>query len=171
MIILGIDPGSRKAGYAVIKVEGRKITYLSSGVIRYDHIVEFYKRPVVIYNSIIKLMDEFRPDTVSVESLVFVKNPSSLMKLAQARGAMLAAVGGKLCDNLFEYSPNLIKMSVAGHGHASKESVQKCLEMIFGKKIDFKAYDESDALAIALCHALNSRASSKQQIVKREQRL
>jgi crossover junction endodeoxyribonuclease RuvC len=154
MRILGIDPGSRKAGYALIEASGRKFTYLDSGVLRYDNIDEFLDRLGVIYESCDKLIQEYSPDEIAIESLIYVKSVTSLAKLAQARGAMIAAFAKTHCGKVVEYSPNLIKSSVTGHGHATKESVDKALSLIFGKK-DFRTHDESDALAIALCHALN----------------
>lgn len=154
MIILGIDPGSRKAGYAFIEVQGRKIRYLKSGVLRFDKVDEFLERLDLIYKSCEDLVDELHPDEIALESLIFVKSPTALMKLAQARGAMIAALSKTHKGKIVEYSPNLIKSSVTGHGHASKEGVEKGLSIIFGQKT-YKTNDESDALAIAVCHALN----------------
>ncbi len=154
MIILGIDPGSRKAGYAVIEVSGRKFKYIDSGVLRYDKINEFVDRLGVIYESCSELLEKYNPCEISIESLIYVKSVTSLAKLAQARGAMIAAFMKTHQGKLSEYSPNLIKASVTGHGHASKEGVDKTLNMIFGP-LKFKSNDESDALAIALCHGLN----------------
>ena len=154
MIILGIDPGSRKAGYALIEVEGRKISYITSGAMKYDHIDEFIDRLGFIYQSCEELLKKYQPIEVSIESLIYVKSVEALSKLAQARGAMIAAFGRTHQGKIFEYAPNLIKVSVTGHGHASKEAVDKALGMMFGK-INFKTADESDALAIAVCHALN----------------
>ncbi len=154
MIILGIDPGSRKAGYALIEVQGKKISYIASGVLKYDHIDEFIDRLGMIYQSCDELMAKFKPDEVSVEALIYVKSVEALSKLAQARGAMVAAFSRTLRGKIFEYSPNTVKSSVTGHGHADKEAIDKAMTMMFGK-LTFKTSDESDALAIAVCHALN----------------
>lgn len=154
MIILGIDPGSRKAGYALIEVQGKKMTYLASGAMKYDHVDEFIDRLGLIYQSCEEILKKYQPDEISVEALIYVKSVEALSKLAQARGAMVAAFMRSHSGKVFEYAPNLVKSSVTGHGHASKEAVDKALSMIFGK-IHFKTSDESDALAIAVCHALN----------------
>lgn len=154
MIILGIDPGSRKAGYALIEVQGKKMSYIASGVLRYDQIDEFIDRLGTIYKTCEDIVEKFQPGEVAIESLIYVKSVEALSKLAQARGAMIAAFSRSLRGNIFEYSPNSIKSSVTGHGHADKESVDKALKMMFGQ-ITFKTADESDALAIAVCHALN----------------
>jgi len=160
LIILGIDPGSRKAGYALIDVQGKKISYLSSGVLKYDHIDEFIDRLGMIYLSCSELVTKFQPDEVSIEALIYVKSVDALSKLAQARGAMIAAFSPSKRGKIFEYAPNTIKSSVTGHGHADKESVDKAMSMMFGK-MTFKTSDESDALAIAVCHALNRNMKLK----------
>jgi crossover junction endodeoxyribonuclease RuvC len=154
VIILGIDPGSRKAGYALIDVQGKKISYITSGVLKYDKIDEFIERLGMIYQTCDELMTKYRPDEVSIESLIYVKSVDALSKLAQARGAMIAAFSRTHVGKIYEYSPNTIKSSVTGHGHADKDAVDKAMNMMFGK-MTFKTSDESDALAIAVCHAFN----------------
>lgn len=154
MIILGIDPGSRKAGYALIDVQGKKISYIASGVLKYDKIDEFIERLGTIYQTCDELMTKYRPDEVSIESLIYVKSVEALSKLAQARGAMIAAFSRTHVGKIYEYSPNTIKSSVTGHGHADKDAIDKAMNMMFGK-MTFKTSDESDALAIAVCHAFN----------------
>lgn len=154
MIILGIDPGSRKAGYALIDVQGKKISYIASGVLKYDKVDEFIERLGMIYQTCDDLMTKFRPDEVSIESLIYVKSVDALSKLAQARGAMIAAFSRTHVGKIYEYSPNTIKSSVTGHGHADKDAIDKAMNMMFGK-LSFKTSDESDALAIAVCHAFN----------------
>ena len=156
MRILGIDPGSRKAGYAVIELNGRKFTYIDSGVMRYDQVKEFMDRLGLVYDSCLDLVENYGPSEVAIESLIYVKSVTALAKLAQARGAMIAAFMKTHQEKVFEYSPNLVKSSVSGHGHASKEGVNKALSLIFGQKV-YKTHDESDALAVAVCHALNRR--------------
>lgn len=161
MKILGIDPGSLKAGYALIEVTGRKFKYLDSGALIYPKEIDFISRLGLILTSIENVIKVHNPDHISIESLVFVKNISSLAKLAQARGAMLAGLNKTHVGKIFEYSPTLVKSCAAGHGHADKKSVEKSLKMIFGN-IEFQSDDESDALAIALTHALEFRNPTKE---------
>ena len=154
MLILGIDPGSRKTGFGVIKVVSRrKIEYVDSGILRYDNIASFLDRLHLIHQNIEELIQKYNPDEISVESLVYVKSVTSLAKLAQARGAMIAAMSKTHLGKVYEYSPNLVKSTVSGYGHANKENMIKAIRMMFGN-IDFKSHDESDALAIAICHSL-----------------
>ena len=162
MIILGIDPGSRNAGFAVIEVQGKKISYLASGVMKYHHVDNFLDRLGIIYQSCVELTEKYRPDEIAIESLIYVKSVEALSKLAQARGAMVAAFMKTHQHKVFEYAPNLVKSSVTGHGHASKEGVEKFLNLMFGQNV-FKTADESDALAIAVCHAFNRSLKIKTQ--------
>lgn len=153
MIILGIDPGSRKAGYAFIEKNGRSLKLITSGVLRYDKEKEFLLRLGDIYQSIKKLCHEYQPDQVAFESLIYVKSVTSLAKLAQARGAMIAACTEHKRGHVFEYSPNSIKSCISGYGHADKEGLLKALRLYFGA-FEIASHDESDAIAIAACHAL-----------------
>lgn len=153
MIILGIDPGSRSAGYAFIESQGKRVKYLASGVLKFDHVDSFLDRLPLIYDKFSDLIQEHKPDEMALESLIYVKSVSSLAKLAQARGAMVASSMKEMNGKLYEYSPNLVKSTVCGHGHANKESVEKSLSWILGQR-KYKTHDESDALAVAVCHAL-----------------
>jgi len=156
MIILGIDPGSRVTGYGFIRVENKKISYVSSGIMKFDLEVNFFSRLKNIFEESKNLASLYNPDVIALESLIYVKNVSSLYKLAQARGAILSGLLSVREREIFEYSPNLVKSSVTGFGHADKHAVAKTMKVLLGKS-DFKTADESDALAIAICHYLNSR--------------
>lgn len=154
MIVLAIDPGSVTAGYALLQKDGRKINYIASGIMKFNSGDEFLHRVKDIYDQTMGLMEKYQPDEIALESLIFVKSPAALIKLAQSRGTMLAALSQTHHQKIFEYSPNLVKSTVAGHGHADKEGIQKVLLQILGLT-NFKTHDESDAVAIALCHLLN----------------
>lgn len=154
MIVLAIDPGSVTAGYALLQQEGRKINYIASGILKFNGDDVFLHRVKDIYDQTLALMEKYEPDEVALESLIFVKSPTALIKLAQSRGTMLAALSQKYHQKIYEYSPNLIKVSVSGHGHTDKAGIQKALGQYLGLT-NFKTHDESDAVAIALCHLLN----------------
>jgi len=154
MIVLAIDPGSVTAGYALLEQEGRKIKYLKSGILKFKASDEFLHRVKDIYDQTLALTNQYSPDEVALESLIFVKSPTALIKLAQSRGTMLAALTQKHHQKIYEYSPNLVKSTVTGHGHSDKEAIQKMIQHYLGV-LDFKTHDESDAIAIALCHLLN----------------
>ena len=165
MITLAIDPGSVTAGYALLEQQGIKIHYLTSGILKFDAGVGFLHRVKDIYEQTLGLMEKHGPDEVALESLIYVKSPTALIKLAQSRGTMLAALSQKYHQKIYEYSPNLIKATVTGHGHADKEGIQKSLLQYFGLS-NFKTHDESDAVAIALCHLLNRGSGLNQHSSK-----
>lgn len=156
--IIGIDPGSVTSGFGVIEIEGRKVKYIGSGILKLSTFKTFPERVRFAYESAIELVKTYQVHEVSMESLIFVKSPTSLMKLSQVRGALLAGFAKTHAGQVFDYSPNLIKTVVAGHGHAKKEAMQKAVGWILGVKT-FASHDESDALAIALCHGLQHKVT------------
>lgn len=153
LIVLGIDPGSVKTGWALLKVVGSKVSYIDSGVLKFNSKKDFLARIPQMKQLLSDLLAKTSPDQLALESLIYVKSPTALMKLAQTRGVVIAESIEFVGDKIFEYSPNLIKSAITGHGHANKESIQKTIKMILGVD-DFATHDESDAIAIALCHIL-----------------
>lgn len=155
--ILGIDPGSRKAGIAIIDLIGSEVKYVHCQTLYFCKNDEIFLNRITLINDLLEeVMKVYKPTHVAMESLIYVKSPTALIKLAQARGVMLAVIAKYNSDSIYEYSPNLVKSSTTGDGHASKESVQKFLKSIF-PKADFPTDDASDALLVAFCHALQSR--------------
>jgi crossover junction endodeoxyribonuclease RuvC len=149
-IILGIDPGSRVTGYGIIRTDGLRHAYLTSGCIvtRGENPAQ---RLGQIHQGIVELVRSYMPNEVAVEQVFMSRNALSALKLGQARGAAIAAVA---THNLLidEYSPRRIKQTVAGYGGADKTQVAymvKHLLQLSGKL----ATDAADALAVAICHA------------------
>ena len=159
MLILGIDPGSIRTGWGLIKKEGKRIHYVSSGVLRFEG-KDYMDRLPSIKNKTLALIEQTQPAVISMESLIYVKSPTALIKLAQTRGIILSVLIDQYQGKIFEYAPNLVKSQTVGHGHADKASVQKFLNMMLGIS-DFQSDDESDALAIAICHALSGQTGVK----------
>ena len=155
-IILGIDPGSRRTGYGVILCEGSKQTYLASGCIRLNEQETVPLRLRVIFDDVTDIIQQFSPTELAVEQVFMAKNPSSALKLGQARGAaIVAAVLQGL--TVAEYSARKIKQSVVGTGAAEKNQVQHMVKFLL-KLPRLPSEDAADALAAALCHA-NTRQS------------
>lgn len=158
MVVLGIDPGSRRTGWAVVESPGPRLVYRASGVLRHGT-GDLPGRLASIHRQALDLARAQGPDEAAVESLVHARNVASLAKLAQARGALLAGVGEVCGGRIFEYAPSKVKMAVTGHGGASKEAVGRALGPLFADggrpaRRAFETDDESDALALAACHAL-----------------
>lgn len=150
MIILGIDPGSRLTGYGVIKKHSNKIDYLGSGCIRLGS-GELPSRLQTIFAGVSEIITQFKPQEFAIEQVFLAHNPSSALKLGQARGAAIVAATNHQLP-VFEYSARQVKQSVVGTGAADKSQVQHMVQAIL--KLPGKPQaDAADALAIALCHA------------------
>lgn len=157
MIVLGIDPGSVTTGWALLESKGNKVSYLSSGILKFDSKVEFIRRLTQIKKMTDDLISQLAPNEIALESLIFVKSPTALIKLSQTRGIILSSIVEDYEGRIYEYAPNLIKSTAVGYGHADKKSVKKFLDMMLGKR-DYQTHDESDAVAIALCHIINKNS-------------
>ena len=156
--VLGIDPGSRVTGYGVIESDGVRSRHLGSGCIRTAS-GGFPGRLGEIFTGIRAVLDEWRPGEVAIEQVFVSRNASSALKLGQARGAAISAIV-TLDLPVFEYTPAAVKQGLVGNGRAEKEQVQHMVRVILGMQGRL-ALDESDALAIALCHA-HSHATRRQ---------
>ena len=89
--ILGIDPGSRKTGFGVIKTEGTAAVYVTSGIIRLPVDQPIGPRLGVLFSSLNSIIDEFHPDDLAIEQVFLARNPDAALKLGHARGAAMAA--------------------------------------------------------------------------------
>lgn len=153
MKVLGIDPGTRNVGYALLEQKtSAGIQLLSSGTLKLGE-GEVLERLLNLQEMLTKLMVDLKPDHIAFESLIYVKSPSALIKLAMAKGVMLGVVASEYKNKIFEYKPNLVKQVVSGDGHADKLSMQKMVQLLT-KRQEFSSFDESDAVSIALCHLI-----------------
>ncbi len=153
MIILGIDPGTVYTGFGVVSFDNNKLAYISSGIITPPKTKEMPLRLRAIYDGLNKVIKKFEPDELALETAFYGKNVQSAMKIGYARGvSMLAAATNEL--PIAEYSPRTVKQSVVGRGAATKEQVQFMIFKLlaFSKRKKLR-YDETDALAVAVCHA------------------
>ncbi len=154
--ILGVDPGSSCTGYGVVRGSGDDVRYLSSGTISSRRTVSRYDRLREIYAGIERVIREFEPTHFAIEDVFYSKNPRSALVLGEARGAaILAATLAGL--PVFEYSAREVKQSVTGNGAADKTQVSFMLGRLLGLSPLPKSADESDALAVAMCHAFKRR--------------
>ena len=152
--IIGIDPGSRRTGYGIIRLDGNRQHYITSGFI------DLTSYPVLerlrqIYLGLKTIIDAHQPEEAAIEQVFMHENPGSALKLGQARGAAIVALDMQVS----EYSARQVKKSVVGHGAADKDQVQFMVKRLLNITGTLQM-DASDALAIALCHA-QSRALRK----------
>lgn len=158
-IILGIDPGTRITGYGLIQTDHFKHEPIDFGCIRPPAHLEHAHRYLALFNALEELIDKYAPEAVAIETQFVYKNVQSAIKLGMARAvATLAATRRKI--PVFEYAPKKAKLAVVGTGSASKEQVQRMVQLLLSLSEVPKPEDAADALALAICHAhtLNSRS-------------
>ena len=151
-IILGIDPGTCITGYGLISCSSSKIEPLDYGCIKPPSTLSLHKRYLIIYEGLEALIAQYKPDCLAIESQFVYKNAQSALKLGMAKGmAILAATQKDI--SIHEYAPKQAKLAIVGKGSATKEQVQKMLQMLLHLKTPPSPEDAADALALAICHA------------------
>jgi crossover junction endodeoxyribonuclease RuvC len=151
-LILGIDPSLRGSGFAVLD-------YRSSGEIRILESATLTLKPVfslpeclgAIANQVDDFLNHHKILHVAIEQTIYVQNFQTAQILGAARGAAIAAAAMRGLP-VFEYAPLRVKQAVVGSGRASKEQVARTILSLTGTDVDGR-FDESDAAAVALCHA------------------
>lgn len=159
-IILGIDPGTRITGYGVIRCQNSFLEPVDFGCIRPPPSLNNADRYLTLFNGLEKLLDLYHPEAVSVETQFVYKNVQSAMKLGMARGVVLIAAARRGIP-IFEYAPKKAKLAVVGNGSASKEQVQRMVQLLLQLPILPEPEDAADALALAICHANSIRFNEK----------
>ena len=149
-LILGIDPGSRKTGFGIIKYVSGQSEYVTSGVIKLSE-GELAERLRIIYDSVTELVELHGPQELAIEQVFMARSAGSALKLGQARGAAIVACVSRDME-VSEYSARQIKQSVVGTGAADKAQVQHMVKVLL-KLPEEPQEDAADALAAALCHA------------------
>lgn len=156
MRILGIDPGTGILGFGVIEVEKGTSRLIDGGVIRTPVKEDDAVRLQTIYDELTDIIASTKPTIMSVEKLFFVRNVTTAITVAQARGVVLLC-GRQSGMEIFEYTPLQIKMAVTGYGRAEKKQIQEMVRVILGLEEVPKPDDCADAIAAALTHAQTMR--------------
>lgn len=154
--ILGLDPGLERVGFGVIIREGSRLTVVEHGLIQTPRIA-LPDRLRLIHEEVCQLIARCQPDTVATEKLLFTVNKTTAMDVSKALGTILLAASQAGLP-WQEYSPPEVKLAVVGHGGADKKQVQFMVSKLLGLQETPKPDDVADALAIAICHALRTRA-------------
>lgn len=137
-------------GYGVLSVKGKKLDCLAMDVCTFsgkDHALKLKR----IFETTLALIEEHKPDELSIEAPFFGKNVQSMLKLGRAQGVAMAAALYRSIP-IFEYSPKKIKQAITGNGNASKEQVAAMISTLLKIKVGDKKLDATDAMAAALCH-------------------
>lgn len=151
-VILGIDPGTVVTGYGVIEVRAGKESPLDFGAVRPPAKLPHPERYLIIFNAVEKLIETYQPDAMAVETQFVYKNVATAIKLGMARGVILLAAARRSIP-IYEYAPKKAKLAVVGNGNASKEQVQKMIQLLLRLQELPEPEDAADALALALCHS------------------
>ncbi len=155
MKILGIDPGSRNLGYAIVVKNSGSLSLEEAGFIKIkernlqDQIMELCEGLDLILSC--KELDE-----VAMEDIFFAYNPKTVIKLAQFRGALMLKILQSF-GNFSEYTPLQVKRALTGKAKASKEQVAFMVKKILKIKGEIKPLDITDAIAVAITHAQRLR--------------
>lgn len=157
---MGIDPGSRLCGWAVIRQSGNTITHLDNGVVVLDPKSPLHDRLAVLHLALMQIINHHTPTHAAIESVFQHRNPHSALVLGHARGVAITCFAlNKM--TVESYAPTEIKKLVAGHGRASKEQMQIMVTRHLSLD-DVPQSDAADAAAVALCHALQLRLGNTQ---------
>jgi crossover junction endodeoxyribonuclease RuvC len=150
MIVLGIDPGTRRLGWGVVVRDGSRIRHRAHGVLELDATASLAQRLADIEAGLSSVIRRFEPDTGSVESIFFSKDAQAAAKLGHARGVVLLCLA-RAGVRVAEYPPARVKRTVAGNGQADKRQVAQIVRALLSLEVA-PELDASDALALAITH-------------------
>ena len=159
MFVLGIDPGLSRCGYGVIEISQRKESAIAAGVITTLNPNELPNRLLELRNELRDLIEEFSPEVIAVERVLFQRNAMTAISVGQVIGIVLVEGLDAGCE-VIEYSPNEIKLAVAGHGGADKIQMEEMVRTLLKIKTSLEPVDAADALAVALCYSANRRVGA-----------
>jgi crossover junction endodeoxyribonuclease RuvC len=151
--VLGIDPGTAACGYGIVHERGNRLKAVDFGWWQTPAGRRPELRLKTIFDGVTELIDEFDPAAVVLEESFVGVDARTALSVGQARGAVLVAAAsfGVECA---EYAPSRVKQAVCGYGRAEKAQVQRMVAAILGLKTAPTPHHASDALAVAICHAL-----------------
>lgn len=151
MKVLGVDPGLRVSGYAVVAGEGNQAQVLDAGTITADAALPFARRLEQIYRDAEALLAEHGPDCLAVEELyAHYKHPRTAILMGHARGMFLLAAARQGVA-VQGFAATRIKKSLTGSGRASKQQMQQAVQSQLGLNRLPSPADVADALAVAVC--------------------
>jgi crossover junction endodeoxyribonuclease RuvC len=154
-VILGIDPGTTGMGYAFLVAAPERALLLECGIVDVRASTSAAERLLAISEALDELIRRHRPFALAVERLYFNKNVQTAMRVSEARGIALLC-GARAGLEIFEYTPQEVKSSIAGSGRADKKAIQKMLPLLVALDTPISQDNVADAVAIALTHAQRS---------------
>ena len=160
MKVLGIDPGSETLGWGVVDGSGSKYELVDFGTVRSSPREVFSKRLIKVFRGVEAIVEQHRPDVLSIEEAFYSINVNVAMKLGQVRGVMLLLAEQRGIA-IAEYAPRLIKQTVVGYGNAESHQVSEMVRVLLKLKAVPAPHDAADALAIAICHFHHAGVAAK----------
>ncbi|MCC7281918.1 MAG: crossover junction endodeoxyribonuclease RuvC [Acetobacteraceae bacterium] len=151
MLILGLDPGLRNTGFGLVEADGNRLRHVADGVVSTDDSLSVASRLAALHTALAALLAEHRPDEAAVEETYVNRNPTSTLRLGQARGVVLLAPALAGIP-VAEYGAMAVKQAVVGYGHADKDQVAMMVRRLL-PAASLRRADAADALAVAICHA------------------
>ena len=151
-LILGIDPGFGRMGYAVVAAAGDNLRLIVCDAIMTPVGLAYPQRLQQIYEQLSAIIVRYRPREAAIEKLFFGKNATTAIPVAQARGVALLALAQSGLP-ITEYTPNEVKLAVTGYGAARKEQVGAMVRLLLHLPVIPRPDDAADAAAIAICQA------------------
>ena len=156
MKIIGLDPGTARAGWAIIEKEKGIARLLTYGCMTSDEKKSPDVRLLDLFNQLHRIISKNNPTHFAVEDLFYTTNAKTVIAVSQARGVMLLAAAQKSIP-VFSYSPLAIKLAVAGYGKAGKVQVQKMVVKTLKLPLVPQPDDAADAVAVALTHCFSKQ--------------
>ncbi len=157
LLAIGIDPGTATTGYGLVRVDpDGTLLAVDYGVITTPKDISAAGRLVMLYDGLQQILRAQKPDTAAVEKLFFQKNVTTAISVGQARGVVMLALAQSGLG-VFEYTPNEIKLAVAGYGSAGKRQVQEMVRVLLALEGIPRPDDAADALAVAITHVNTNR--------------
>jgi crossover junction endodeoxyribonuclease RuvC len=156
MMILGIDPGFARVGWAVLEGKNLNLKVKNCDCIETSKDADPQERLVVVYKQICTLIKKYKPEVLAVEELFFTSNAKTAFKVGEARGVIILS-GAIQKIPVFSYTPLQVKIAVTGYGNAEKTQVGRMVKAILKLKELPKLDDTVDAIAVALTHAFTKK--------------
>lgn len=151
-ITLGIDPGSLKTGFGLIRQEGTRLIHIHSGTIDCTDEPTLERRLKKIQDELTRIIQTYKPTQAALEGIFYAKNVKSAITLAHARGVALCTAA-QFGLNVTEYKPLEVKSAVVGYGKATKDQIHDMVVRLLNlPKNQVGGLDQTDALAVAICH-------------------
>lgn len=159
MNILGIDPGSKNCGYAILNVENQKMKLLEAGFIKIKE-KDLQTQILEFVEGIDLVLKNYKIHQVAIENIFYAYNPKTVIKLAQFRGALSLKILQEV-GYFYEYTPLQVKKALTGKAKADKVQVAFMVKKLLGIIQEIKPLDITDAIAVAITHIQRSKGEKR----------